>query len=371
LLWGGVALVALALGIALLLRYRGRPPAEGSAQSSAPDAGPPPFQSPYLNTRPGVKYTGDAACVECHETHGEHYRRHPMGRSVTPVSAVTSLDGHVSSGGTPFPALGVWFSAERRGAGLLDREVARDSGGRIVAETAAPVDYVIGSGAHAYSYLLNRDGVLTQSPVSWYRQKKALDLSPGFGPGPELFERPIAPGCLFCHANHAEAKPDAMNKYRGAIFTGHAIGCERCHEPGELHVADRAALKPVSEGGDLTIVNPSSLPPGLRDDVSCNTTGSLGRGTRPGPNWSPSSRSTPRTKRCCGSGSRRSCGDPGRAATHFAPRQYRNRSDRTYSRDPATAGLALNAQRSEKWFIASRSNFGLAATTATRPSRER
>ncbi|MFO0842379.1 MAG: hypothetical protein U0797_08250, partial [Gemmataceae bacterium] len=168
-LWGGAVVIVLAVGIGLLARSRGRPAVEDTTPSSPADPGSPPFESPYLNTRPGVNYSGDAACVECHPTQGEQYRRHPMGRSITPVSAVTSLDEHVSSGGNPFDALGVRLSAERRGLGLVHREVARDPGGRVVAETAAPVDFVIGSGTHAYSYLLNRDGVLTQSPVSWFR----------------------------------------------------------------------------------------------------------------------------------------------------------------------------------------------------------
>ena len=48
-----------------------------------------------------------------------------------------------------------------------------------------------------------------------------------------------------------------------ALLRGHAIGCERCHGPGELHAADPNLV----DGRDLTIVNPAALEPALRDAV--------------------------------------------------------------------------------------------------------
>ena len=54
-----------------------------------------------------------------------------------------------------------------------------------------------------------------------------------------------------------------LNRYEPPIFQGHAIGCERCHGPGELHV-ERGG---VSAGPDLTIVNPGRLAPALRESV--------------------------------------------------------------------------------------------------------
>ena len=54
-----------------------------------------------------------------------------------------------------------------------------------------------------------------------------------------------------------------LNRYEPPIFEGHAIGCERCHGPGALHVN---AARP-SAGPDLTIVNPAHLAPALRESV--------------------------------------------------------------------------------------------------------
>src|SRR5207302_405536 len=44
------------------------------------------------------------------------------------------------------------------------------------------------------------------------------------------------------------------------VFDGFAIGCQRCHGPGELHVASRGTEKD-------TIVNPRHLEPALREAV--------------------------------------------------------------------------------------------------------
>ena len=77
------------------------------------------------------------------------------------------------------------------------------------------------------------------------------------------FDRPIETGCLFCHANRVEPIAHAVNRYERPIFRGHAIGCERCHGPGELH----SRTQKVVDGRDLTIVNPRHLESALRSAV--------------------------------------------------------------------------------------------------------
>ena len=53
------------------------------------------------------------------------------------------------------------------------------------------------------------------------------------------------------------------NRYREPIFQGHAIGCERCHGPGELHVNDPETIDQEAPN----IVNPARLEPALRESV--------------------------------------------------------------------------------------------------------
>src|SRR5205823_3198677 len=57
------------------------------------------------------------------------------------------------------------------------------------------------------------------------------------------------------------------NRYESPLFDeGHAIGCERCHGPGALHVRDPGQRDPET-GIDYTIVNPKHLKPDLRAAV--------------------------------------------------------------------------------------------------------
>ena len=77
------------------------------------------------------------------------------------------------------------------------------------------------------------------------------------------FDRPIDHDCLFCHSNRSEPVDLTANRYKEPVFLGHAIGCERCHGPGELH----ARRQELSGGRDLTIVNPRHLDPVLRGNV--------------------------------------------------------------------------------------------------------
>src|SRR5947209_8652888 len=48
------------------------------------------FTSPYDNIRPHVQYVDDRTCGECHAAIAESYRKHPRGRSLTPVANVAN-----------------------------------------------------------------------------------------------------------------------------------------------------------------------------------------------------------------------------------------------------------------------------------------
>ena len=65
---------------------------------------------------------------------------------------------------------------------------------------------MIGSGRQGAAYLVEHDGFLFESPLTWYSRKQRWDLSPGFEAFNYHFDRPIQPNCLFCHANRVEPK---------------------------------------------------------------------------------------------------------------------------------------------------------------------
>jgi Flp pilus assembly protein TadD len=218
-------------------------------------------RSPFLNVRPGVGYVGDMACADCHPNVAETYSRHPMGRSFARVNPRDPAESF-----PPFEKRGFRFSAARRREEVVHRAERLDDQGCPVVTAEVSVRYVLGSGTRGRSYLFQRGDHLSQSPVSWFAQTDRWDLSPGF----DAFyppEAPIEVGCLFCHVNRAQAVPHTRNRYQPTVFDGLAIGCERCHGPGEQHVQARSRGEVVAQRADVTIVNPRHLPPLLREGV--------------------------------------------------------------------------------------------------------
>jgi Tetratricopeptide repeat/Cytochrome c554 and c-prime len=252
---------AVVFGVAVLVGARwlgfGQPPVADPRLT---------FATPYRNVRPEVPYAGDDACAECHAGQVNDYRQHPMGRSLAPVARVVAAQRGDEGAGNPFEADGFRYRVDRDGERLVHRQISLGPDGQVLADVRAEVAYVVGSGERAHSYLIDRDGYLFQSPISWFAQRQTWDLSPGYAERRLGFGRAIRPECLFCHANRAEAVPDTVNHYREPVFQGLAIGCERCHGPGGLHVARRRK----GEGGgvpDYDVVNPARLEPSLREAV--------------------------------------------------------------------------------------------------------
>jgi tetratricopeptide (TPR) repeat protein len=215
--------------------------------------------TPWKNAQPHVKYVGDSTCARCHSEIAQTFRHHPMGRSVAPVFGGDEKSNRTST----FESGSSVYTVERQNGHVVHREDRRDQEGRIVAQVEGEVKYALGSGTRGISYLIERDGRLFQSPISWYSQKNRWDISPGYDQSDAHFDRPVVPGCLFCHANRVEPVAHTLNRYELPISHGEAIGCERCHGPGELH----ARRPEVVDGRDLTIVNPQHLKPALRDAV--------------------------------------------------------------------------------------------------------
>lgn len=258
-----VALLGVAIGLTLWAARGWKPTAPPRPARTDPRQAMP---TPWRNVRPEVQYVGDVACAACHADIAETYRRHSMGRSLAPIAVLADQQTYGPDVHNPFATLGAHFVVERHGGRVLHRETRRDAHGRSVAETEVEAQYVIGSGSHARSYLFERDEFLFQSPITWYAQQGRWDLSPGFAALHDRFERAVLPECLFCHANRVEPVEHTANRYVQPIFRGYAIGCERCHGPGELHVRERE-VGAVVEGVDPSIVNPRRLANELREAV--------------------------------------------------------------------------------------------------------
>jgi Tetratricopeptide repeat/Cytochrome c554 and c-prime len=260
--WWAVGVVALGVAGAAAYWYWPRP--APSRAASAPL--PPLTSSPFLNTQPDVAYVGDQACAGCHREQTKAYRQHPMGRSLFRADEAPPLEQFDGKDGKPFQTARLHFQVIRRDAKLIHKEWSQDDRGNVVAQAEAEIAYAIGSGSQARSYLVVRDGFLFESPITWFTDKAAWQLSPGYDKNQEHFSRRIERRCLYCHCQEARPAEHTVNRYETPPFGQLAIGCERCHGPGELHVASRKERVDAQEM-DVTIVNPRHLPAALRDAV--------------------------------------------------------------------------------------------------------
>ncbi|MEM0962357.1 MAG: tetratricopeptide repeat protein, partial [Bacteroidota bacterium] len=140
------------------------------------------------------------------------------------------------------------------------------------------MQYVVGSGSAARTYLAEENGRLYQLPLTWYTQADdgagRWGLSPGYTEQNARFGRTVPDRCMACHNGVSEPVPFADGKF-ASLASG--IGCESCHGPGELHVEARTVSEEAPDSIDVTIVNPKWLSIDLRLDVcqQCHLNGEV------------------------------------------------------------------------------------------------
>ncbi len=242
LLWTAIALAAGGVLLGCWLGWPKSLPAE-----------PPYSESRYLNTGPDAQYIGIAACAECHE------REHRSYRLTAHSKALADLDPSAEPPDAAFEhkPSGRSYRVYRKDGQLRHQEVVRTAEGKEIAQIDLPIRYLIGSGNFTRSYLVEVDGFLHESPITWYTTKQQWGLSPGYdSPHHASFERAVDLACLACHAGRAVAVDGSVHRM---AFHEQAIGCENCHGPGSLH-QDRRRTGPVpTDEDDLTIVHPGKL----------------------------------------------------------------------------------------------------------------
>jgi Flp pilus assembly protein TadD len=171
------------------------------------------------------------------------------------------------TGGNPFyhEPSATWYANLERDGRLYQRRWRIGPGGQEVAVQESQVDYVMGSGNHARTFLHRTErGALLELPLGWYAEKGGVwAMSPGHDREYTLPPRPIAYECMFCHnaypripAGHGEPGSEAL--YVGALPEG--IDCQRCHGPGANHVRLAQTAGSRVEQVRQAIVNPARLP---------------------------------------------------------------------------------------------------------------
>jgi Tetratricopeptide repeat len=227
----------------------------------------------YRNIRTGVEYVGDEACRQCHSAKYETFKKTGMGRSMSRAALAPNAS---SNPVTLDMKDGRVYSVFFKDGKMLHSETQLDASRKPIFTETHQVAYSVGSGEHGRSYLIERDNFLFLSPVSFYTRVGKWGLSPGNDSGLfRGFTRPAGNLCVFCHSGLSRPVPGATNEYEQPNFQILAIGCERCHGPGSLHVAEQRSANPVENSVSRSIVNPRNLAPRLRDDVcyQCHLSG--------------------------------------------------------------------------------------------------
>jgi hypothetical protein len=253
-LWATILLLALTLTVIVVAGRR------LWREAAGPFLVPPLSSSPFLNTGAEASFVGSEACRSCHATRDVSFRRTGMGRSMAEVNP----EREPADGAFEHPPSRRQYQVRRRDGRLWHRELLLVPGAEVVL-SEFPVKYVVGSGQHARTYLVEADGFLVESPVTWYASRQAWDMSPGYeGPDQQGFARSMGEACLMCHAGQAEAVERSLHRMR---VHEAAIGCERCHGPGSVHVERRNGGARPLDRIDHTIVNPSHLPRPLAEAI--------------------------------------------------------------------------------------------------------
>ena len=227
----------------------------------------------FTNLGPEAEFVGDAACFDCHEDQYRGFQEHGMANSwflLTQDVAVEEFGSEIVVDSTT----GLHYETVASDSGYYQVEYLLDEDGNRVHELARHMEWVVGSGTTARTYMAEEDGWFYELPVTWYTQQGRWDFSPGYRIANKRFDRKIADRCVVCHNSHPRPFEQTQGMY-DEMPSG--IGCERCHGPGSEHVEARLVSDPPAGQADVTIVNPAHLSLELRMDVcqQCHLNGSV------------------------------------------------------------------------------------------------
>ncbi len=211
-------------------------------------------------------YVEDRVCAGCHVDIARTFGDVAMAKSFYRPGSQPVIERF-----EPFfhEASGTHYEMSLVDGSYLFRSYQLDAEGERIHEFERQVDWILGSGNHSRSYLIQTPGgELFQLPLGWYTQISSWGMAPGFdNPGHAGVQRQVHRECMFCHNAYPDVPAGGDLTWQPDVFPSRlpeGIGCQRCHGPGAEHV--RAANAGRLEQGSK-IVNPARLEPERRNDV--------------------------------------------------------------------------------------------------------
>ena len=219
----------------------------------------------YLNLATDTKYVGMATCKSCHLHIHDTYIHTGMGRSFDHATLQKSAATY-SDHALVYDEKSDFYYFPYFKDSVMYIEEFRLNGKDTIYKRTEKISYIVGSGQHTNSHIVDFDGYIFQAPITFYTQEKRWDMAPGFEASNERFDRLLASECLTCHNHLPKFDDQSMNKY---LEMPVGIECERCHGPGEIHVREKLAgnIIDTAQFIDYSIVNPRDLPRDLQMDL--------------------------------------------------------------------------------------------------------
>ncbi len=224
----------------------------------------------FLNLHDTVNYVGMSECKVCHSDIHSTFLHTGMGQSFGLANQEKSAGKFINGRNTNIvfdSILNLYYKAHWKQDSLFINQYSLNPKTQeIEFQREEYIPFIIGSGQHTNSHFWLDEGYVYQAPLTFYSQKGIWDLPPGFRTNNSGFNRKIDMECMSCH----NAMPIPLNEARN-LFSKIPLGidCERCHGPGELHVAQKkqGIIIDTSKYADRSIVNPKRLPYSLQVDI--------------------------------------------------------------------------------------------------------